>query len=43
MMNNCQGVLAQVVRSGKIQIGDRIGVRTEKRLEPDAATAAEQS
>jgi MOSC domain-containing protein YiiM len=33
MMNNKQGVLAQVVRSGKIRIGDRISVRATKRLE----------
>jgi len=28
MMNNRQGVLAQVIRSGKIQIGDQIKVNT---------------
>ena len=33
MMNNRQGVLAQVIRSGKIQMGDGIRVREEKRLE----------
>jgi MOSC domain-containing protein YiiM len=27
MMNNRQGVLAQVIRSGKIQVGDQISVR----------------
>jgi MOSC domain-containing protein YiiM len=38
MMNDRQGVLAQVIRSGKIRIGDRISVRAERRLEPDATT-----
>ena len=33
MMNNKQGVLAQVVRSGKIRIGDPISVRAAKRLQ----------
>jgi MOSC domain-containing protein YiiM len=41
MMNNRQGVLAQVVRSGKIQVGDHIRVRTPARPELDAATAVE--
>jgi len=36
MLNNRQGVLAQVIRSGKIQSGDRISVRAETRLEADA-------
>jgi MOSC domain-containing protein YiiM len=39
MMNNRQGVLAQVIRSGKIQIGDRISVRTVRLPEPDASIA----
>src|SRR5258705_13436976 len=39
MLNNRQGVLAQVIRSGKIQSGDRISVRAEKRLEGDATAA----
>lgn len=33
MMNNRQGVLAQVVRSGKIQVGDVIKVRVSAREE----------
>jgi MOSC domain-containing protein YiiM len=41
MMNNRQGVLAQVIRSGKIQIGDQIRVRTSVLREPDAANAFE--
>jgi MOSC domain-containing protein YiiM len=36
MMSNRQGVLAQVIRSGKIQVGDRINVRADRRLESDA-------
>jgi MOSC domain-containing protein YiiM len=36
MMNNRQGVLAQVIRSGKIRRGDEIRVRVGKRLESDA-------
>jgi len=39
MMNNRQGVLAQVIRSGKIQVGDRISVRTA-RLEPNTTSSA---
>jgi MOSC domain-containing protein YiiM len=39
MMNNRQGVLAQVVRTGRIRIGDRISVRAVKQLEPDVTTA----
>jgi hypothetical protein len=39
MLNNRQGVLAQVIRSGKIQIGDRISVRVGASVEPDATTA----
>jgi hypothetical protein len=35
MMNNRQGVVAQVIRSGKIQIGDRINVRAAARVETD--------
>ena len=35
MMNNRQGVLAQVIRPGKIRIGDQISVRVT-RLESDA-------
>jgi MOSC domain-containing protein YiiM len=42
MMNNRQGVLAQVIRSGKIQVGDPISVRTATRSEPDDATAFER-
>jgi MOSC domain-containing protein YiiM len=38
MMNNRQGVLAQVIRSGKIQVGDRIRVRGAT-LPPKADTA----
>jgi len=30
MLNNRQGVLAQVVRSGKIQVGDAIVARKPK-------------
>ena len=36
MMNNRQGVLAQVIRSGKIQVGDRISVRAPSEIETDA-------
>jgi MOSC domain-containing protein YiiM len=39
MMNNRQGVLAQVVRSGRIQVGDVISVRSESRPEPAASTS----
>jgi MOSC domain len=39
MMNNRQGVLAQVIRSGRIQIGDGIRVRVGASMEPDATTA----
>ena len=42
MMNNRQGVLAQVLRSGKIRVGDRISVRTAISPESDAATAVER-
>jgi MOSC domain-containing protein YiiM len=35
MMNNRQGVLAQVIRSGKLQVGDRIKVRTSILPEPE--------
>jgi MOSC domain-containing protein YiiM len=42
MMNNRQGVLAQVIRSGKIQVGDRIRVRGATLPEPNAATAVER-
>ncbi len=38
MMNNRQGVLAQVIRSGKIQVGDQIRVRGAT-LPPKADTA----
>ncbi len=31
MMNNRQGVMAQVVRSGKVRVGDAIKVRVESR------------
>lgn len=34
MMNNRQGVLAQVIRSGKIQVGDSIQVRAGAATEP---------
>ncbi len=33
MMNNRQGVLAQVIRSGKIQVGDSIKLRTKQESE----------
>lgn len=33
MMNNRQGVLAQVIRSGKIRVGDSIKVRTTQETE----------
>jgi hypothetical protein len=36
MMNNRQGVLAQVIRSGKIQVGDGIRVRLGTSVEADA-------
>jgi hypothetical protein len=36
MMNNRQGVLAQVIRAGKIQVGDGIRVRVGASTEPDA-------
>ena len=36
MMNNRQGVLAQVIRSGKIQVEDRISVRATSEMETDA-------
>jgi MOSC domain-containing protein YiiM len=39
MVNNRQGVLAQVIRSGKIQVGDGIRVRGATVHEPAAATA----
>jgi MOSC domain-containing protein YiiM len=39
MINDRQGVLAQVVRSGKIRIGDRINVRKAKGLGADITTA----
>jgi MOSC domain-containing protein YiiM len=39
MLNNRQGVLAQVIRSGKIQVGDRIRVRRAMLPEPDVAAA----
>jgi Uncharacterized protein conserved in bacteria len=41
MMNNRQGVLAQVVRTGKIRIGDRVSVREAKPLQPDAKATVE--
>lgn len=36
MMDNRQGVLAQVVRSGRIRVGDRINLRTASVTEPAA-------
>jgi len=42
MMNNRQGVLARVIRSGKIQVGDRICVRVPILPQPDAANALER-
>jgi len=42
MMNNRQGVLARVIRSGKIQVGDRICVRAPILPQPDAANALER-
>jgi MOSC domain-containing protein YiiM len=42
MMGNRQGVLAQVIRSGKIQIGDRISLATARQLEPDTATISDR-
>jgi len=42
MMGNRQGVLAQVIRSGKIQIGDRIKLPTVRQLEPDTATISDR-
>jgi MOSC domain-containing protein YiiM len=39
MMGNRHGVLAQVIRSGKIQIGDRIRLSTARQLEPDTTAA----
>src|SRR5712675_1872217 len=42
MMNNRQGVLAQVIRSGKIQVGDRIKLPTVRQLEPDTATISDR-
>ena len=38
MMDNRQGVLAQVIRSGKIQIGDQITMRTSAAPEPFVQT-----
>jgi MOSC domain-containing protein YiiM len=38
MMNDRQGVLAQVVRSGMIRIGDRISVREAKGLATDTTS-----
>jgi MOSC domain-containing protein YiiM len=42
MMNNRQGVLAQVIRSGKIHVGDRIRVRAVSRPEADADAVLER-
>jgi MOSC domain-containing protein YiiM len=42
MMNNRHGVLAQVIRSGKIQIGDRISLSTARQLEADTTTVSER-
>jgi MOSC domain-containing protein YiiM len=39
MMNNRQGVLAQVVRSGKIRVGDQIKVRAAAETERAGASA----
>jgi MOSC domain-containing protein YiiM len=39
MMNNRQGVLAQVVRTGKIRTGARIRVRAATRMGPDHGSA----
>ena len=41
MMNIRHGVLAQVVRSGRIRMGDRISVREAKPLQPDAKATVE--
>src|SRR5580765_3542677 len=38
MLNNRQGVLAQVIRSGKIRLGDRIKVRATTQPEPNVTT-----
>lgn len=43
MMNNRQGVLAQVVRSGRIQIGDQIKVRMGAPPGPIAAVERSSS
>jgi MOSC domain-containing protein YiiM len=40
MLNNRQGVLAQVIRSGKIRLGDRIKVRATTQPEPNVTTEA---
>ena len=39
MMNNRQGVLAQVIRSGNIRVGDQIKVRAVRVTEPDISVA----